>query len=51
MKINPLLPISESFLGYAYYKIGELDSAKIHTERAYYDLPNNLVHYANTFRF
>lgn len=47
MKINPLLPISESFLGYAYYKIGELDSAKIHTKRAFYNLPNNLVHYAN----
>lgn len=47
MKINPLLPISESFLGYAYYKIGEIDSAKIHTERAFYNLPNNLVHYAN----
>ena len=46
-KYNPYLYLSESFLGYAYYKINELDSARKYTELAFYNLPNNLVHYAN----
>jgi tetratricopeptide (TPR) repeat protein len=46
-KYNPNLYLSESFLGYAYYKIDELDSAQKYTELAFYNLPNNLVHYAN----
>ena len=47
MEYNPYLNISESFLGYAYYKIEELDSARKYTEQAFYNLPNNLLHYAN----
>jgi O-antigen ligase len=46
-KYNPYLYLSESFLGYAYYKIDELDSAHKYTKLAFYNLPNNLVHYAN----
>tara|TARA_Y100000385_G_C13099686_1_gene643692 strand:+ start:38 stop:2338 length:2301 start_codon:yes stop_codon:yes gene_type:complete len=46
-KYNPNLYLSESFLGYAYYKINELDSALKYTELAFYNLPNNVLHYAN----
>ena len=47
IKHNPNLYIGESFMGYAYYKINELDSALKYTEIGFYNLPNNLVHYAN----
>ena len=42
---NPYLKISESYLGYTYLKLKQLDSALYYTKDAFYTLPNNAVHY------
>ena len=44
---NPYLYLSESYLGYTYFKLNKLDSARIYTKKAFDNIPNNIIHYTN----
>ena len=45
--LSPHLYMSESFLGYSYARINELDSALYYTRKAFINAPNNPVHFSN----
>ena len=44
---NPYNYFGESQIGSLYYNLGKLDSAKIYTKKAFYGIPNNMIHFAN----
>ena len=46
-KDNPYNYFGESQIGSLYYKLGKLDSAQVYTKKAFYGIPNNMIHYAN----
>ena len=46
-KVNPYNYFGETQIGDLYYRLGVLDSAKLYTKKAFYGIPNNMIHYAN----
>ena len=44
---NPYLKINESYMGYAFYKLGVQDSSKYYSKIAFEKQPNNPTHYAH----
>jgi tetratricopeptide (TPR) repeat protein len=47
IKDNPYLMMSESYMGYSYLMLNELDSAYYYSKKAFDKIPNNPVHFAN----
>ncbi len=39
--------MSEAFISYAYWKLDNIDSANYYAKKAFYNLPNNLIHFRN----
>jgi len=46
-KVNPYNFFGETQIGDLYYRLGVLDSAKVYTKKAFYSIPNNMIHFAN----
>ena len=44
---NPYLKINESYMGYAFYKLGNQDSASFYSKIAFEKQPNNPTHFAH----
>ena len=44
---NPYLKINESYMGYAFYKLGNQDSSRYYSKIAFEKQPNNPTHYAH----
>jgi len=46
IKENPYLYVNEAYLGWSYFQLRKIDSARYYTEKAFNNLKNNSIHYA-----
>ncbi len=46
-KYNPYLYMSEAYIAYAYWRLNQVDSANYYAKKAFYNLPNNIIHFRN----
>ena len=39
--------MSEAYIAYAYWRLNQVDSANYYAKKAFYNLPNNIIHFRN----